>query len=129
MLSVARPPWYATASCEIVLFVCVFYQLKGACPTDTNSTHQSPRNTDPAYIAAATEQFHTVAHGREVGLVAQILEQLWSRVTLLYSLFRRVYRTGVWSNFCPWDDRLPHPSSSGRSTMFNNLPLMPDQPD
>ena len=84
----------ATASCEIVLFVCVFYQLKGARPTDTNSTHQNLRNTDPAYIAAATEQFHTVAHGREVGLpafVAQILEQPWSRVTLLYSLFRRVW--------------------------------------
>ena len=62
--SVARPPWYATASWEIVLFVWVFYQLKGACPTDTNCTHQSPRNTDPAYInIAATEQFRTVAHG------------------------------------------------------------------
>jgi len=60
---------------RIVLFVWVFYQLKGACPTDTNCTHQSPQNTDPAYIAA-TEQFRTVAHGWEVrlpALVAQIL--------------------------------------------------------
>ena len=45
------------------------------------------------YIAAAPEQFRTVAHGREVrlpALVAQIVEQPWSRVTLLYSLSRRV---------------------------------------
>ena len=80
MLSVARHSRYASPSCEIVQFVCVFYQLKGACPTDTNSTHQSPRNTDPAYIAA-TEQFRTVAHGREVGLPA--LLKPWSRVTPL----------------------------------------------
>jgi len=100
-----------------------------------NSTHQSPRNIDPAYIAAATErteQFRTVAHGREVrlpALVAQILETI---VTChCYILFPAAshYRTGVLSFFCPWDDRLPHPSSSGRSTTFNNIPLVPDQPD
>jgi len=33
-----------------LLLVCVFYQPKGDCPVraDTNSTHQSPRNKDPA---------------------------------------------------------------------------------